>query len=87
MCVTRLISQHMIARTMSNALLIPPISEGSASEQCLCNGHCDPASDDNSSDKADFAGDIDGGGREVDGVDVGERAGVSDRERFHLGGS
>lgn len=87
--IARLSSQPVATRTVSDAiqraLLFPPVAK--ASKQSPCNGHCKPASDDDGNDKTGLAGDVDGGRREVDGVDVGERARVCDRKRFHLAGS
>ena len=73
---------HVQCPNQLNILLFPPSSK--VPDQSPCDGHCDPASDDDGNDKPGLTGDVDGGRREVDGVDVGERARVSDRKRFHL---
>lgn len=73
---------HIQCPDQVDILLFPPISK--APKQSTCDGHCDPASDDDGNNKSSLAGDVDGRGREVDGVDVRERARVSDRKRFHL---
>ena len=69
---------HVQCPDQIDILLFPPISK--APKQSTRDGHRDPASDDDGNDKPGLTGDVDGGRREVDGVDVGERARVSDRE-------
>jgi hypothetical protein len=62
--------------------LVPPVSK--VAQKSPCDGDGDPASDNDGNNKPGLAGNFNGRGREGDGVDVIERAGMGDSERFHL---
>jgi hypothetical protein len=64
--------------------LVPPVPK--VGQKSPSDGDGDPASDKDGNNKPGLAGNVDGGGREGEGMDVIERTGVGDSERFHLAG-